>query len=410
MQSANRDFTREVNLFNILNSIREAGMISRVEIAARTGQSRSSVTNITALLIEQGLIFEKQINASSSRGRRRIMLALNPQAAYAVGIKIAAVRLSFAVVDFVGQVQSSLSIPFRVGDRSVDMLTDVAEDGILHCLEDARLKPEALIGCGLAIPGFVDSATGTCHWSPIQNGGSNIRDRLAERLQMEVFLENDANAFTVASQWFGLGKGIRNYLVVTIEEGFGMGIVVDGKLYQGATGIGAEFGHMVIVPDGEPCRCGKRGCLEAYTADSGILQQARKLLKKRRSYPDLDMLNIEDVTRLARDGDKGLRKLFNRSGDSLAQGIAGLIQIFNPERIIVTGEGVRAGDMVFKPMNRSLRKYLNKPQAQATEVIVQEWNDHDWAQGAAGLVLSEIYKSPLDRIQKTHRRDSGHEI
>lgn len=402
MQPANRDFTREVNLFNILNSIREAGMISRVEIAARTGQSRSSVTNITALLLEQGLICEQQSNASSSRGRRRIMLALNPKAAYAVGVKISAVRLSFAVVDFVGQVQSSLSIPFRVGDRSVDMLADVAEDGILHCLEDARLKPEALIGCGLAIPGFVDSATGTCHWSPIQNGGSNIRELLADRLQMDVFLENDANAFTVASQWFGLGKGIRNYLVVTIEEGIGMGIVVDGKLYQGATGIGAEFGHMVIEPDGEPCRCGKRGCIEAYAADSGIMQQARKLLSKRRNGPDLDMLNIEEVTHMAMAGDNGLRSLFNRSGESLAQGIAGLIQIFNPELIIVTGEGIRAGDMVFKPMNRLLKKFVNKPQARATQVIVQDWIDHDWAQGAAGLVLSEIYKSPLDRIKNTN--------
>lgn len=405
MQSANRDFTREVNLFNILNSIREAGMISRVEIAARTGQSRSSVTNITALLLEQGLIYEKQSTVSSSRGRRRIMLALNPQAAYTAGVKIAAYHLSFAVVDFIGQVQSSLSIPFRVADRSVDMLADVAEDGILHCLEGARLKREALLGCGLAIPGFVDSATGTCHWSPIQNGGSNIAELLAQRLNMDVFLENDANAFTVASQWFGLGKGIRNFLVVTIEEGLGMGIVVDGKLYQGSSGIGAEFGHMVIEPDGEPCRCGKRGCIEAYAADSGIMQQATKLLSKRRNAPDLDLINIEEITRMAEQGDHGLRRIFQRGGESLAIGIAGLIQIFNPERIIITGEGVRAGDLVFKPMNRLLKKIVNKAQAQATQIMVQDWNDHDWAQGAAGFVLSEIYKSPLNRIQNTGRKD-----
>ncbi len=405
MQSVNRDFTREMNLFNILNSIREAGMISRVEIAARTGQSRASVTNITALLIDQGLIFEKQSTVSSSRGRRRIMLALNPRAAYAAGIKIAPYHLSFALVDFIGQVQSSLSIPFRVGDRPVDMLADVAEDGILHCLEDARLKRQSLLGCGLAIPGFVDSATGTCHWSPIHGGGSNISELLAQRLDMDVYLENDANAFTVASQWFGLGKGIRDFLVVTIEEGVGMGIVVDGKLYQGSSGIGAEFGHMVIEPDGEPCRCGKRGCIEAYAADSGILQQARKLLSKRRTSPDLDLVNIEEVTRMAVQGDQGLRRIFQRSGESLAIGISGLIQIFNPERIIITGEGVRAGDLVFKPMHRLLKKLVNKPQAEATRVMVQEWNDHDWAQGAAGFVLSQIYRSPLNRIRKTGSSD-----
>jgi predicted NBD/HSP70 family sugar kinase len=401
MKAANRDFTRELNLFNILNSIREAGSISRVEIAEKTGQSKASVTNITALLIERGLIYEDQVESSTSRGRRRIMLMLNPDAAYTVGIKIAAFRLSFAVVDFVGQVKSTLSIPFRVGERSAAMLAAVAEDGILHCLEDARLKLEDLSGCGLAIPGFVDSASGTCYWTPIQNGSSNIRDLLAQRLDMDVYLENDANSFTVASQWFGLGKGIRNFLVVTIEEGIGMGIVVDGKLYQGATGIAAEFGHMVIVPDGEPCRCGKLGCFEAYSADSGILQQARKLLKRRKSGPDQDMLTIEEVTRWAREGDRGLRKIFQQSGEFLARGVAGLIQIFNPERVIITGEGVRAGDLVFDPMHKLLGKYLNREQANSTQILIQEWNDHDWAQGAAGFVLGEIYKSPLNKIQRS---------
>lgn len=401
MKAANRDFTRELNLFNILNSIREAGSISRVEIAEKTGQSKASVTNITALLIERGLIYEDKVESSTSRGRRRIMLMLNPDAAYTVGIKIAAFRLSFAVVDFVGQVKSTLSIPFRVGERSAAMLAAVAEDGILHCLEDARLKLEDLSGCGLAIPGFVDSASGTCYWTPIQNGSSNIRDLLAQRLDMDVYLENDANSFTVASQWFGLGKGIRNFLVVTIEEGIGMGIVVDGKLYQGATGIAAEFGHMVIVPDGEPCRCGKLGCFEAYSADSGILQQARKLLKRRKNGPDQDMLTIEEVTRWAREGDRGLRKIFQQSGEFLARGVAGLIQIFNPERVIITGEGVRAGDLVFDPMHKLLGKYLNRQQANSTQILIQEWNDHDWAQGAAGFVLSEIYKSPLNKIQRS---------
>jgi len=401
MKAANRDFTRELNLFNILNSIREAGSISRVEIAEKTGQSKASVTNITALLIERGLIYEDQVESSTSRGRRRIMLMLNPDAAYTVGIKIAAFRLSFAVVDFVGQVKSTLSIPFRVGERSAAMLAAVAEDGILHCLEDARLKLEDLSGCGLAIPGFVDSASGTCYWTPIQNGSSNIRDLLAQRLDMDVYLENDANSFTVASQWFGLGKGIRNFLVVTIEEGIGMGIVVDGKLYQGATGIAAEFGHMVIVPDGEPCRCGKLGCFEAYSADSGILQQARKLLKRRKNGPDQDMLTIEEVTRWAREGDRGLRKIFQQSGEFLARGVAGLIQIFNPERVIITGEGVRAGDLIFDPMHKLLGKYLNREQANSTQILIQEWNDHDWAQGAAGFVLSEIYKSPLNKIQRS---------
>eukprot|EP00831_Metopus_contortus_P007206 TRINITY_DN12755_c0_g4_i1.p2 TRINITY_DN12755_c0_g4~~TRINITY_DN12755_c0_g4_i1.p2 ORF type:complete len:404 (-),score=104.56 TRINITY_DN12755_c0_g4_i1:420-1631(-) len=401
MKAANRDFTRAVNQFNILNTIREAGRISRVEIAERTGQSRASVTNITAAMIQEGLIREEDCGSQPKRGRRRIMLSLNPEAAHVVGVKISAFLISFAVVDFVGNVKSSLTMPIRVSERSEATVADFIEDGVRHCVEDARLRMKDISGCGLGISGFVDSAAGTCLWTPLKKGRSHIRDLVFARLNMDVYIENDANSVTVASQWFGLGKGIDNFLVVTVEHGVGMGIVVDGKLYRGASGIGAEFGHVVLVPDGEPCRCGKRGCVEAYACDGSILRRAKEQLSRRRTrLPDLDTLTIEDVTEMARNGDAGLQKLFREAGTILGQGIAALMQIFNPERVIVTGEGVRAGDLIFAPMRKAAKKYLNREQFEATEIVVQAWGDDDWARGAAGFVLSELYKSPLDKIHR----------
>jgi len=401
MKAANRDFTREINQFNILNSIRQAGGISRVEISEKTGQSRSSVTNITALLIEQGLIREEDRTSAPHRGRRRVMLSLNPNAAYTAGIKVAAFRLSFAVVDFVGNLKSSLALPLRVADFPDEALAEITEKGVRQCVERAGLRIEDMSGCGLAMPGFVDSATGSCLWSPLKEGSSSIRQSLAEQLNMDVYLENDANSVTVASQWFGLGKGVDNFLVVTIEQGLGMGIVLDGKLYQGALGIGAEFGHMVLVPDGEPCRCGKYGCIEAYTADSGILRRAKIMLSRRRRVQfDVDNLTIEEVTKRALEGDRGLRTIFRQGGEILGQGVAGLIQIFNPQMIIITGEGVRAGKMLFNPMHKSLKTHVNKEQAAVTEIVIQEWNESDWARGAAGFVLGELYKSPLKKINR----------
>jgi predicted NBD/HSP70 family sugar kinase len=400
MKAANRDFTRAMNQFNILNTIREVGRISRVEIAEKTGQSRASVTNITAAMIREGIIREEPCRCTPSRGRKRIMLVLNPEAAYVVGVKISAFQVSFAVVDFIGDVKSSLVMPIRVSERDEETVADFIEDGVRHCVEDARLSMEDISGCGIGVSGFVDSAAGKCLWTPLKDGTSHIRSMVARRLGVDTYIENDANSVTVASQWFGQGKGINNFLVVTVEHGVGMGIVVDGKLYRGATGIGAEFGHVVLVPDGEPCRCGKRGCVEAYACDGNILRRARGVLSRRRGGKlDLDRLTIEDVTRMAKDGDAGLRRIFREGGTILGQGIAGLIQIFNPERVIVTGEGVRAGDLVFVPMRRAVKKYLNKEQAAVTRIVVQEWNDFDWARGAAGFVLSELYKSPLDRAR-----------
>lgn len=400
MKAANRDFTRAVNQFNILNAIREAGRISRVEIAEKTGQSRASVTNITALMIEQGLIIENKSGGKPTRGRRRIMLSLNPDAAHVVGVKISAFQISFAVVNFIGDVKSSLIVPFNVEERSEEMVADVIEDGVLRCVRDAKLRMDDISGVGLAVSGFVDSATGTCLWTPLKKGKSHIREMVRKRLNADVYIENDANSVTVAAQWFGLGKGLSDFIVVTVEHGIGMGIVIDGKLYKGAKGLSAEFGHMVIEPGGEQCRCGKLGCIEAYACDGAILRRAKEQLgRRRKKTPNLDILTIEDVTDMARDGDAGLKKLFREGGDILGQGIAGLIQIFNPEKVIIMGEGVRAGDLLFKPMRLTITKYLNK-EFKKTEVVVQEWHDHDWARGTAGLVLSELYKSPLDKIKR----------
>ena len=400
MPAANRETTRAINQYNLLNEIRKAGRLSRVEIADLTGQSRALVTEITARLLEQGLIIEHQ-SPPSGRGRRRTMISLNPEAAYVAGVKISAFQISFAIVDFTAAVISSLIVPMRTKERSEAFVADVIEESVRHCAAKAKLPVGRLSGVGIGIPGFVDSATGVCHWTPLYRKGRNsLKDLIHKRLAVDVYLENDANAVTVGEQWFGLGVGLDNFLVVTIEHGVGMGIVVNGNLYRGASGIGAEVGHMVVVPDGEPCRCGKKGCIEAYVSDNSIVRRAREMLPPMHpADPDPAMLTIEDVTHLAKNGNPRLRTLFRQAGEVLAMGVAGLIQIFNPQRVIVTGEGVRAEDMLFDPMRRTIKKYLNKQMAATTEVVVQKWADDDWARGVAGFVLSELYKAPTERIR-----------
>lgn len=399
MPVANRDMTRAINQFNVLNEIRRNGLISRVEIAERTGQSRASVTNITALLIKRGIIKETACSCPPTRGRRRVMLALNSTAAHVVGVKISAYQVSFAVVDFTAAVKSSLIVPIRTGERPESFVADVIEEGVRHCVAEAKLEMADIAGIGIGIPGFVDSKTRTSYWVPLyKTEKTSLSQLIGQRLGVEVYVENDANAVTVGQQWFGQGADLDDFLVVTIEHGVGMGIVVDGKLYRGSAGIGAEFGHMVIRPGGEPCRCGKLGCIEAYASDTSIVRRAREKVARRRKGPRPETLTIEDVVVMAENGDAAMRKLFREAGEVLALGVAGLIQIFNPQRIIITGEGVKAGELRFLSMRRSMKHLLNKEMARFTEVSVQEWADDDWARGAAGLVLSELYKSPLEMI------------
>ena len=401
MKAANRELTKAINQFNILNTIRNAGLISRVEIAALTGQSRAAVTNITARLLKEKIIVEKETKTSSSRGRRRVLLALNPTAAYVVGVKLSAFQVSFAVTNMQADVLSSLIMPVRIGKKSVEFVADLIEEGIRHCVSEARLNMRKIAGIGIGIPGLVDSEKEITLWSPLyKRGNRTMRELIQDRFNIKTHIENDANTVTLAQQWFGEGRGVANFLVVTVEHGVGMGIVVNGQLYRGVKGIGAEFGHLVIVPGGAPCRCRKRGCIEAYVADYSVLGAAIDACKAGRwQCKNISSLTIEEVTVIAKQGEPALRKIFKRGGEILGLGISGLVQIFNPEKIIIAGEGVRAGALLFEPMQKMIQAHTTPEMYETLQIVIQKWQDTDWARGAASLVLQELYKSPLDRVR-----------
>jgi predicted NBD/HSP70 family sugar kinase len=401
MPVANSDLIRAINRFNILNTIRISSPISRVEIAQITGQSRAAVTNITARLIHEGLIYEKRTEDSAMRGRRRILLAMNPDAAYVVGVKLSSLRISCAVTDMQAKVRSSINLPVRTTKRPVAFMADLIEEAVRHCVEEAKLELDGISGIGIGVPGFVDSLAGTCHWTPLyQQKDNHLKQLVESRLGIDTFIENDTNTVTLAHQWFGEGRGIDHFLVVTIEDGVGMGIVVNGQLYRGTSGFAAEFGHMVVNDSGPPCRCGKCGCLETYVSDFSILAQAQRASASG-AWPRSPAGNLkyEDVLALAKDGDTVLAAIFDNAGRYLGQGLSALIQIFNPAKIIISGDGVNAGDLMFASMKQVLAKQTNPAHERATQIVIQKWRDTDWARGAASLVLQELYRSPFNRVR-----------
>lgn len=400
-KTADRNLTRSINRFQVLERIRREGPISRVELAEATGQSRALVTNITAELIERNIIFEKAARPSGGKGRRRVLLALNPEAAYVAGVKVMGRNVSIVITDFQAGVRSSQFIPVQVSERSVGHLATIIQDGIVHCAREARLDPSSLSGIGLALPGFVDHVSGRCLWTPIHTDTeAPLRDLVLERMGVPTYVENDANALALAELWFGHGVGLDDFIVVTVEQGVGMGMVVHGQLYRGGGGIGAEFGHVIVKTDGPSCRCGKRGCIESFAGGSGILQAAKKAHSQGKwEHPNIDMLTMDEIITLAYGGEKVLAGLLRKGGEVLGMGVAGLMQVFNPSRVIVTGQYVHAGELYFGPMHREIRKRVNKPIFDSTEMVMSEWENTDWARGAASVVLQELYRSPYDKIR-----------
>lgn len=393
------DTPKTLNQFQILNTIRIAGTISRTEIAEIIGHSRASVTNITAQMITSNLIYEKRIEGSSARGRNRVMLAINPDASYVVGVKVSAFRIGCVVTDILANVKSSIVMPVRTAERPVEFVADLIEEAIQHCIKEAGLSLQQISGIGIGIPGLVDGREGISHWSPLYKRGTTpLRELIQKRFAIATYVDNDTNTVTLSKLWVGKGKGLNNFAVITIEDGLGMGVVINGELYRGPHGFAGELGHFIATPDGELCRCGKRGCYEAYISNFGILHSVKQLCAEKEWRCDNpETLSIEDIIEKARQGDPVLQWIFRRAGQYLGLALSGIIQIFNPEKIIVTGNGTQSGELVFAAMRETIKKCTAPDLFSKTEVMVHPWKDIEWSQGAACLALQELYKSPLDR-------------
>ena len=245
----------------------------------------------------------------------------------------------------------------RITVEGAKMIATHESDG-----EAVRLAGIGISGGGPLDPekGLIISVPNLPGWTEVP-----IARLLSERLGAPVRLENDANACAVAEWLHGAGRGARSLAFLTCSTGIGAGLVLDGKLYRGSRFLAGEAGHQVIVPDGLPCGCGNRGCLEAYASGAGI---ARRLADLRRADPGLPA-SARDVVERARGGDPFSRGFLRETAEYLAMGIANLVFILNPERIILGTIVVGAGALLLDPLRESLRRRVWPPLLEGLEVV-----------------------------------------
>jgi predicted NBD/HSP70 family sugar kinase len=388
----NRNLIRSINRSIILNKVKTSGLISRAEIARMTGLSPATVTSIAAELIAEGLIFEEAAGDSSG-GRPPILLALNPQGGYVIGIKLAEKQAIGALTDLKASViaKNALALPEKRVEKAVEVLVRLVKS----LIAEGKIKADKLLGVGVGLAGIVDAEEGILRHSPILGWRDvPLCDLLQTRLGVPVYIDNDVNTLTLTEKWFGAGEKVDDFLAVTIGRGVGMGIVVNGRLYRGAKGGAGEFGHTVMDPNGPVCDCGKRGCLEAYVADPGLLRMAAEAVEKGEMEP---VKTVEELLELARAGNPAAKAIFHSAGDMLGRGLANLITIFDPALIIISGEGVCAGDLLFDAARMAIEKHVMPGLSADTEIRVDAWDDDAWARGAAGLVLQKLFESPIHR-------------
>ena len=389
----NRKLIRAINRSSVLYSIMRYGPISRKEIAERIGLSAATITGITAELIESDLIFEKEAGDSSG-GRRPILLSINPHGGYVVGLKLAEDNITAALLDLEANLIATHVDDFEKHstEDAIECLTTAVED----ILRNSDLPKEQLIGVGVGLAGIVDAEQGLLQHSPIFGWHDfNLKEALQNRLEVPVYIDNDVNTLTLTEKWFGTGQGVDHFLTVTIGRGVGLGIVIDGQLYHGSHGGAGEFGHTIIDPDGDVCDCGKRGCLETIVSDPSLMRSAYEAFSSKRLLHEVS--DITELVKLGEAGDQAVIEIFENAAGALAQGLANLINVLCPQLIIISGEGIRAGDLIFEPMFAVLPKYVMPGLSDHVDIRIDEWEDHAWARGAAGIVLRDLFESPIHR-------------
>lgn len=383
MRKGDQGLIRDQNRTLVVNLLREAGPMSRTDLSHRTGLAPSALTRLIRDLLQEGVV--QEIGKSQSNGGRRpVLVAFNPECAATIGVKVERGQILAARVDLAGRIQAKFAAHVPPPPRSTDVMAQVEK--AVRTLGAGRI-----LGAGLAISGFVDASRGVDLYSPILGWQDvPIAEPLSQRLGLPAWVENDVNALTLAERWYGAGRRFQNFVCITVGEGIGAGVVIGGELYRGAFGGAGEVGHITIDPDGPRCRCGERGCLEALASDQFLAREAARL----------GFSSIEVMAQAARQGDNRAIQSFQRMGKAMGIGVKNVVNLLNPEAIILGGERMADSDLFLAAFEEEVRHHAFPAEAKELQIVPAELGPDGFLVGAATLVAAEFFRLPLVEVPK----------
>ena len=368
------------------------GPMTRGELSARIGLSPASLSEWISELSAEGLVLSTK-QARNGPGRPRDVLSVHAKAGHVVGIKLSMHEATLALTDFSGKCLGSMKVQHIAGAQKSDISARHIAAKIRNFIRHHGLSPADIAGIGLGLPGFIESPSGKCLWSPVFSSKPNKFIRiLAEEAQIPVLVDNDVNLVCLAERWFGRGRDVDPFMVISLEHGLGMGLWLNGGLYRGPRGIAAELAHIIAEPGGALCRCGRHGCLEAYVSDQALASRAAIMLGKPVPQHGGEVHRMmADVTAQAMAGNGDFRKLIAEAGERLGLAVANAANLLAPKRVIVTGEAMRAEDLIMRPFSDAFMQGLIEPLRDEIKLSWHPVEDEIWAQGAAARVLSERF-------------------
>lgn len=287
-----------------------------------------------------------------------------PMAKFAIGIDLGGTYTKLALVDTSGRIFERAKLSTATYKTKAELVSAIVSE-VKAVLKKTHLSPKALLGVGIGVPGLVDFDRGLVYTLTNIPGWKNtpLKGMLEAKLRVPVLVDNDVNVMTLGEFGFGAGKGAKNLVCITLGTGVGGGIIIDGRLYRGCTFSAGEVGHMPLKEEGLSCNCGGYGCLERYVGNRYILEEMKSKIRggtptaiKRLVNGDLSAITPEVISKAALRGDRLSINFWNTVGKRIGVTLAGIVNLLNPERIIIGGGIADAGE----PLFRSIRKTVNE--------------------------------------------------
>jgi predicted NBD/HSP70 family sugar kinase/biotin operon repressor len=340
---------RQANERRVVDVLRQDGTQTQAELARATGLSAASVSNIVRGLRSAGTV---SVRNTSSNGRRARAVTLLRPPGTVVAVDFAVDQIRVAVGDSDGNMLARESIAYEVtadAGRSIRRAAWLTETTLLG----ARIDLGTVASVVASVPGPIAPDTGevgaiSClpRWAGFRPAAA-----LEQRLGLPVLAENDANLAVMAERRAGAAQGAEHVIQVVLGEGVGAGIMMSGRLFRGAGGTAGEIGHIGLDPRGQVCRCGNRGCLETFVGTGYLLNM---LPRNYDLAPGTDRARLQGVVASALGEDPGSRRIIAEAGTALGQGVAIMANLFNPDRVVVSGDLAEAGELLLEPMRRAM--------------------------------------------------------
>ena len=369
------------------------GPLTRRELSAAAGVSPATVSNLVGELLEQGVLVEAGAEDSDG-GRPRAFLDVNPSYGCVVGVDVGETAVLVELFDLRLQVLASHSVPPAATGLDAELAVGQVLAGLEHVMEAAGVTQDRVLGVGVGVPGLVEPGEDALVHAPTVGWAAVPIGRLLRRgTDLPLHIDNGAKTLGQAEKWFGAARDCDDAVIALLGTGVGTSIILDGELYRGRHSSAGEWGHTTVVVDGRPCRCGASGCLEAYVGARAVLDRYEELSGRPSSGSEDLVARVAAIADAGRE-DRPAAQVRAEVATFLGAGIADLVNLFNPERIVVGGWlGALFVDRLLPQIReQTSRRALRLPYGQV-QIVAAQLGDDAVALGAATLPISHLLAS-----------------